>query len=160
MAHTRGLTDAERAGLSGGLVRALDAAGAQPWICSAPHLGARLSSLWRGHVPILTLGQTIHWPDAAQDFTSSPQNMAILQHELHHVLEFTTGVLTPLGYLSNPRNWTYNVTLTDTCAWTDFGAEQRAMLAEQLWWAQVGGRPEPVDRLCTLIPWARVDARD
>src|SRR5205809_698220 len=111
MTHTRGLTDTERAGLSAGLVHALDAARALPSIADTAHPAARISSLWRGHVPILTLGQTIHWPAASQDFAASPDDMAILQHELHHVLEFATGVLTPLGYITNPRNWTYEVTL-------------------------------------------------
>jgi hypothetical protein len=153
MSHTRGLTEAERAALSGGLVRALDTAGARPWIADGAHPAAWVSSLWRGHVPILTLGQTIHWPQALDDFSASSPNMAILQHELHHVLEFATGVLTPLGYLINPRNWTYKVTVTDTCQWCDFGAEQRAVLAERLWWAD-RDHTTADERLRALVPWA------
>jgi hypothetical protein len=156
--HTRGLTDAERAGLSTGLVRALDKAGAQPWLCDAPHVAARLSRLWRGHVPILTLGQTIHWPGADACFAAQPQNMAILQHELHHVLEFATGVLTPLKYVLNPRNWFYDLTLTETSKWSDFGAEQRAMLAERLWQAERGiAEAGPVEALRALVPWAGLE---
>src|SRR5437773_23281 len=135
---TRALTQAERAGLSAGLVRALDDAGAEPQVSGRAHPAAVVSSLWRGHVPILTLGRTIHWPQALADFSAAPQHMAILQHELHHVLEYATGVLTPVRYLINPRNWTYDLTLSESSRWSSFGAEQRAMLAELLWQAEHG----------------------
>jgi hypothetical protein len=156
--HTRGLTDEERAALSPGLVRALDDAGAQPWICDAPHAFARLSSLWRGHVPILTLGDTIHWPGAPACFSAEPANMAILQHELHHALEYATGVLTPLRYVLNPLNWFYDFKLSAGCKWSDLGAEQRAMAAERLWQAE-RGLPDagPLDELRALVPWAGLE---
>jgi hypothetical protein len=152
MRRLRALTEAERAGLSRGLVRALEAAGVQPRIVDGAHLAARIASLWRGHVPILTLGRTVHWPEARDDFADSPGEMAVLQHELHHVLEFATGAISPFSYIAHPRNWTYEVTLTDTCCWTDFGAEQRAVLAERLWWAEHGAGE--ADRLRSLVPWA------
>jgi hypothetical protein len=82
--------------------------------------------------------------------------MAVLQHELQHVLEYASGELTALGYLSNPRHWTYAVRLTPGIRWSDLGAEQRASLAERLWLADHGlaGDGE-LERLRTIIPWAR-----
>jgi len=148
--HQRRLTDAERGLLSPGLVAALDAAGAAPVIVPRAAWLARLTWLWRGHVPILTRGHKIYWPGAPQDFSSRPAAMAVLQHELQHVLDFSTGRLSALGYLLNPRNWTYR--LPEIWDWNTLGAEQRAVLAEKLWRAERDGGEE-LDACRSIIPW-------
>ena len=150
----RPLTDAERRLLSPGLVAALDVAGVAPLIIPRAAWLARLTWLWRGHVPILTRGRKIYWPNGAQDFSGKPSSMAVLQHELQHVLDFSTGRLSVLGYLLNPKNWTYRLPSPDHWDWRKLGAEQRAVLAEKLWRAEQGLEEElPACRAC--IPWAR-----
>jgi hypothetical protein len=147
----RPLTDAERRLLSPGLLAALEAAGAAPVIIPRAAWLARLTWLWRGHVPILTRGRKIYWPNAGADFSATPNAMAVLQHELQHVLDFSTGRLSALGYLLNPRNWTYR--LPEVWDWQRLGAEQRAVLAEKLWRAEQGLEKELEACRCA-IPWA------
>lgn len=60
----RSLTPAERSALSPGLLAALVDAGAFPRIRPAASWLARIAALWRGGVPVLTLGDVIHWPRA------------------------------------------------------------------------------------------------
>jgi len=85
--------------------------------------------------------------------------MAVLQHELQHVLEYASGELTALGYLSDPRHWTYGVRLTPGTRWSQLGAEQRASLAERLWLAEHGlAGEDELERLRAIVPWA--SARD
>src|SRR4051794_32124027 len=103
----RPLTCEEEQGLSPGLMAALRAAGVRPRIVARPAIGARIASLWRGHMPILAWGEQIFWPGALADVSLDPRRMAVLQHELQHVLEYRTGVLHPLRYGLNPRNWRY-----------------------------------------------------
>lgn len=148
----RPLTPAERAELHPGLLAALDRAGAAPRISDRPHPFARIAAVWRGGVPILALGRTVFWPGAAADLAATP-NMAVLQHELQHILDYATGALTPLGYALLPRNWTYAVA-AEPPAWQGLGAEQRAVLAERLWVAQRRD-PQAARRLAAIIPWAR-----
>jgi hypothetical protein len=150
--HQRRLTDAERTSLSPGLVAALDAAGVAPVIISRAAWLARLTWMWRGHVPILTRGHKIYWPGAPEDFSARPAAMAILQHELQHVLDFSTGRLSALGYLFDPRNWTYRLPSPDRWDWKRLGAEQRAVLAETLWRAEREGG-EKLDACRSIIPW-------
>ena len=131
----RPLTAAEWAGLSPGLADALRAAGVEPVIVARPCKLARIARLWRGGVPIMALGRTIYWAGATDDL-AGPWNaraMAILQHELQHLLEYATGELGVVRYGANPRNWTYGYTLTAASQWSDFGAEQRASIVEHLW---------------------------
>jgi len=81
--------------------------------------------------------------------------MAALQHELHHVLEYATGELTAVGYLSQPRDWIYGVQLDAQTRWSELGAEQRATLAERLWLAERGlAFDADRKRLAAVIPWA------
>jgi hypothetical protein len=86
--------------------------------------------------------------------------MAILQHELQHVLDFATGWLTAFRYLTHPRHWTYHWRLPDDAsvggpAWDAFGAEQRASIAERLWLVERGLAPrDDLPALRRLIPWA------
>jgi hypothetical protein len=148
----RPLTESERKLVSPGLVAALDAADATPLIVSKAAWLARLTFLWRGHVPILTRGRRIYWPGAAADLSEAPNAMAVLQHELQHVLDFSTGRLSALGYLLNPRNWTYR--LPDDRDWRRLGAEQRAVLAEKLWRAEQGLAGDLAD-LRAAVPWAK-----
>ena len=150
--HERSLTSAERRLLSPGLVAALTAAGAEPVIVPRAAWLAKLTWLWRGHVPILTRGRKIYWPGATADFSKAPNAMAVLQHELQHVLDFSTGRLSSLGYLLNPKNWTYR--LPNDWDWPRLGAEQRAVLAEKLWRAEQG-LSEELDACRCAIPWAR-----
>lgn len=159
-AKARPLTGGEWAALSPGLVKALKTAGVEPLVVARAAWLARLAGLWRGHLAILALPGRIYWPGATEDFSvpgREPQ-MADLQHELQHVLEFGTGVLTPLRYLLNPRNWSYAYHLFPGCGWADFGAEQRARLVEDYWWIERGLRPalvHPIEEFRRLIPWLK-----
>lgn len=150
----RSLTPAERAMLSPGLIAALDAAGVQPVVIPRAARLARFTWLWRGYVPILTRGRKIYWPGAIEDFSARPGAMAILQHELQHVLDFSTGRLSALGYLLHPKNWVYRLPSPDRWDWGRMGAEQRAVLAEKLWRAEKG-LGEELDACRSIIPWAR-----
>lgn len=150
----RPLTESEKKLLSPGLIAALAAAGAEPVIVPRAAWLAKLTWLWRGHVPILTRGHKIYWPGAPADFSSLPNTMAVLQHELQHVLDFSTGRLSALGYLLHPKNWTYRLPHPDRWDWRRLGAEQRAVLAEKLWRAEQG-LEEPHFHACrAIIPWA------
>ena len=155
----RPLTPGERAALSAGMAEALDAAGADPLIVAAPCAFARVASIWRGHLPIVTLGRRIFWPAAHDDFSppGREKHMAILQHELQHVLDYATGALSAWRYAALPRNWIYHYELKPGARWRDFGAEQRASIVEDYWRIERGlkaaeGGLEPY-RL--LIPWAK-----
>lgn len=151
--HERPLTDAERLLLSPGLIAALEAAGVAPVIVPRAARLAKVTWLWRGHVPILTRGHRIYWPGAAEDFSGRPGAMAILQHELQHVLDFATGRLSSLGYLLNPWNWLYGLPHRDHWDWRRLGAEQRAVLAERLWRAEQA-LGEELEACRKAIPWA------
>ena len=59
--------------------------------------------------------------------------MAILQHELQHVLDYATGALRPGAMRPAPRNWIYRYELKPGARWRDFGAEQRASIVEDYW---------------------------
>jgi len=90
--------------------------------------------------------------------------MATLQHELQHVLDYATGELTAARYLLNPRNWRYRYQLSPASRWRDFGAEQRASIAEHHWLLERGRAdlvardlsrdPPPRTAFRDLIPWA------
>jgi hypothetical protein len=154
----RPLTSGEWAALSPGLVAALRAAGVEPLIVARAAIGARIAGLWRGSTPILAWGRSIYWPGAPQDASApwSRRSLAALQHELHHLWEYATGDLGPLRYAVNPRNWTYGYRLGPQSDWSDFGAEQRATIAEDLWLIERGQLP---DRLAgalhrRVLPWA------
>jgi len=161
MPHTRPLTPAEWDALSPGLAAALNAARVEPVIIARPSVLAVLASLWRGRAPIMVLGRKVFWPGARVDFSNDPPRMALLQHELQHVLEFATGKLSMAGYAVDPRNWIYGYRLTPQTRWEDLGAEQRAMVVQHYWLAGRGllGAAEP-ERLGALIPWARENAAE
>lgn len=153
----RALTPGEWGAVSPGLAQALRDAGAEPRLEPRAHPAARVAALWRGGTPILTRIEVIWWPGAPEDLSTPGQErgMAILQHELQHVLDFATGWLTALGYLTHPRHWTYRWRLSDGAAWEALGAEQRASIAERLW--LIERRLAPRDDLAALrrlIPWA------
>lgn len=152
----RSLTDGEWADLSSGLADALAAARATPQIEDRPHLAAQLARIRFGRAPILALGRTIWWPKARDDFSGTAQ-MAVLQHELQHVLDFAEGQLTALGYLLRPRNWSYRWTLSERLSWKQLGAEQRAGVAEALWRAERSNATRTVAALRQVVPWARAD---
>ena len=81
--------------------------------------------------------------------------MAILQHELQHVLDYALGWLTAFRYLTQPRHWTYRWRLSEGAGWDAFGAEQRASIAEQLWLMERGLAPDhDLAAVRRLIPWA------
>jgi hypothetical protein len=155
----RGLTEAERDALNPGLVAALDRARAAPRIVARASILASLSGLWRGHIPVLTTRRRLYWPGALTDFTEGhPHHMATLQHELQHVLEFATGELSYASYLLRTRNWRYGYRLELGRDFWDYGAEQRASMAEHLWLAENGHRPaSEAAALRLTIPWARQD---
>jgi len=152
------LTDREWSALSDGLAVALAQVGVQPRIVARPAVGARLATLWRGgKAPILAWKDTVYWPGALDDFTvpDAWREMAILQHELHHLWEYAVGDLTWLGYGLNPRNWVYRYHLKPHSRWSDFGAEQRACIAEDLWLIE-HGHPcgdYGVEVRRRLLPW-------
>ncbi len=161
----RPLTVGERAALSPGLAAALDEARCSPRIASRIHPASRVAALWRGSAPILARGRDIHWPDAPMDASAAGDEvMAILQHELQHVLDYALGRLSAAAYLTRPRNWRYDYRLTTSSRWSDFGVEQRASIAEHYWLLERGradlvalGLPEPPAPLSDyrrVIPWA------
>ena len=151
---SRALTAEEAGALSPGLLQALDEAGASPRIVARPAVGARIASLWRGSVPILAWYGRIFWPGALSDFSLDPRRMAVLQHELQHVLEYATGDLRPLHYGLSPRNWRYAYEAHPEAAWLQFGAEQRAQIVEDLWLVERGLKAGAVDWYRRIVPWA------
>jgi hypothetical protein len=154
--QTRPLTPGEWRSLSRGLAEALRAAGATPLIVARTHPAARVSALWRGEPPIVARGDSIWWPDAPADFSNpwAREAMAILQHELQHVLDYRLGFLTAARYLSNPRHWTYGWRPEDLGDWDGLGAEQHAAIAERLWRAEAAGLGAEAAALRRAIPWA------
>jgi hypothetical protein len=147
----RSLTEPERLALSPGLTAALQRAGAFPRIAAGASPLARVAALWRGETPFLTLGDVIHWPAAPADASRRAADMALLQHELHHVLDFATGALTWWSYGLDPRNWIYR--LPERIVWRHLGAEQRAMVAERLWWAEAAGDAAMIALCRRHLPW-------
>jgi hypothetical protein len=154
----RGLTEAELAGLNPGLVSALGRAAVQARIVSRASLLASISGLWRGQIPIITLKRRIYWPGAMPCFSGHVEHMATLQHELQHMLEFATGELSLRSYVLNPANWRYGYELELGKGFWDYGAEQRASMAGDLWWAENGHATASEGAALKLtIPWARQD---
>ncbi len=154
----RPLTPQEWSGLSTGLAAALRAEGVEPRIVARPAIGARVARIWRGQIPILAWKQSIYWPGALEDFSRlwTGRQMAALQHELHHLWEYATGALTPLRYGINPGNWGYGYALGPKSQWSEFGAEQRASIAEHLWLIEHGLMLDPGggDWHRRVLPWA------
>jgi hypothetical protein len=154
----RALTDSEWSALSPGLVAALRSAGVQPRLLARPSALARWASLIRGATPIMVLGHRIFWPGALEDMSGAwnGRGMAVLQHELQHVLEFATGELSVLRYVTRPRNWRYGYRLGPDSRWRDFGAEQRASIAEHLWLIERGLMADPSGGAHhrRVIPWS------
>lgn len=160
MAHgaERPLTAQEWASLSDGLAPALSLAGVTPRIVARPAIGARIAALWRGGTaPILAWKQTVYWPGALENFAAPDawRQMALLQHELHHLWEYAVGDLTWWRYGLDPRNWRYGYDLTPRSRWSDFGAEQRASIAEHLWLIEHGRMSDPfgAELHRRLPPW-------
>ena len=162
---SRTLTSGERARLSPGLIAALDQAGASPVLLNRPHAGARIAALWGGAAPILARPGRIFWPGALANYAEAPAPaFATLQHELQHLLDYATGALTGLGYLLSPADWRYGYSLREDSRWKDFGAEQRASIAEHLWLLEQGrtdlvaralGRAPPsLAHYRRVLPWA------
>jgi len=150
----RALTPAESAELSPGLAQALAAAGVAPLIDARPHPAAHIARLRFGSLPIMAVGRTIWWPNVRADLAGTAA-MAVLQHELQHLLDFADGSLSIAGYLLLPRNWTYRWALSDGLNWGRLGAEQRASVAEALWRAErAPGQADMAAALRAIIPWA------
>jgi hypothetical protein len=150
----RPLTPAEYAELSPGLAEALAAAGVAPRIDARPHPAAHIARLRFGRLPIMAVGRTIWWPNVRADLAGSAA-MAVLQHELQHLLDFADGSLSIASYLLLPRNWTYRWALGDGLRWDRLGAEQRASVAEALWRAERSpDQTETVAALRRVVPWA------
>jgi hypothetical protein len=155
----RPLTAAEWSSLSAGLAQALRAAEVEPVVVARPSLPARLAGLMRPVTPVMVLGRRIFWPGALEDFSGpwDGRAMAVLQHELQHVLEFATGELSVARYVLWPLNWRYGYELGPGSQWKDFGAEQRASIAEHLWLIEHGLRADPEGGALhrRVIPWAQ-----
>src|SRR5581483_4255165 len=112
----------------------------------------------RGAVPVLTRGDMIWWPGVAADLSAPAleTHAAVLQHELQHILDYRTGLLSPAKYLLNPRHWRYDWRNDGCVEWATRGAEQRASMAEQLWLIEHGLAPaEDLETLRSQIPWAQ-----
>jgi hypothetical protein len=162
----RRLAEGEWRALSPGLAAALTQAGVRPRIHARTSLLARLAQFRFGAPPVMVMGPRIHWPGALEDFSRPGLEpaMAVLQHELQHVLEFATGQLSPFRYAFRPRNWRYRYELTPRSRWRDFGAEQRASIAEHCWLLErgfeadveraLGQAPSPLALYRRLLPWA------
>jgi hypothetical protein len=154
----RALTDGEWSSLSPGLAQALRAAGARPIVVARASWPARLAAPLRGGVPIMVLGPRIYWPNALEDFSGpwSAKAMAMLQHELQHVLEYAAGELSVLRYAVWPPNWRYGYWLGPESRWRDFGAEQRASIVEHLWLIERGLMADAAGGAHhrRVIPWA------
>ena len=152
----RPLTAAEWTALSRGLADALRSTGASPRIVARAHPLAVIAVLWRGRVPILTRGAEIWWPGAPDDLSGAGGQMAVLQHELQHVLDYAAGCLTGARYVLHPRHWRYGYRLGTCARWERLGAEQRASMAEHIWLME-HGLMDATDlwRLRDLAPWAR-----
>jgi hypothetical protein len=150
----RALTSAEYAELSPGLSHALSVAGVTPLIDARAHPAAQTARLRFGNLPIMAVGRTIWWPNVRADLAGTAA-MAVLQHELQHLLDFADGSLSIAGYLLLPRNWTYRWTLSEGLRWNRLGAEQRASVAEALWRAERSpGQADVAAALRAIIPWA------
>ena len=81
--------------------------------------------------------------------------MAVLQHELQHVLDFAERHLSVAGYLLLPHNWSYRWDLSHGLCWDQLGAEQRASMAEALWRAErASACGKAAAALREIIPWA------
>jgi hypothetical protein len=157
----RGLTPGEWRALTPGLARALRDAGAEARLESRAHPAARIAALWGGGTPILTRGPVIWWPAVPPDLSvpGLERDMATLQHELQHVLDYAAGWLTALRYVTGPRHWTYRwrISATDLGegAWDALGAEQRASIAEHLWLMERGlAATDQLALVRRLVPWA------
>jgi hypothetical protein len=154
----RSLTPREWSSLSAGLAEALREAQVEPLIVARPTAGARVARLWRGSTPVMAWDRSVYWPGALTDFAFpwSQRQMATLQHELQHLLEYATGDLSPLRYAVNPGNWSYDYAIGSDSAWRDYGAEQRATIVEHLWLIEHGLSDDPARGLHhrRVIPWA------
>jgi hypothetical protein len=151
---SRPLTVEEERALSPGLLQALKAAGVSPTIVARPAIGARVARLWRGSAPILAWYGRVFWPGALSDLSLDPRRMAVLQHELQHVLEYATGQLGPLRYAFNPSNWRYRYHPHEAADWARFGAEQRAQIVEDLWLVEHGLKAGAAEWYRRIVPWA------
>ncbi|HUO21044.1 MAG TPA: hypothetical protein VMU59_00825 [Caulobacteraceae bacterium] len=154
----RALTSREWSALSPGLREALHAARVEPRVVARASAPARLASLLRGATPIMVMGRRIFWPRALDDVSGAwnGRGMAVLQHELQHVLEFATGELSVLRYITRPNNWRYEYRIGPGSRWRDFGAEQRASIVEHLWLIERGVMADPAGGAHhrRVIPWA------
>jgi hypothetical protein len=153
-AASRPLTPREWAELSDGLALALRRAGVHPRIVARAHPAARVAALRFGATPIMAIGRTIWWPGAAASFAGGAL-MAVLQHELQHLLDYAQGRLSLGGYLLLPKNWRYRYRLSPSTRWEALGAEQRASVAEDLWRSERGPDVARTSALRALAPWAR-----
>ncbi|HLK26759.1 MAG TPA: hypothetical protein VKT30_19050 [Caulobacteraceae bacterium] len=154
----RPLTQGEWGSIHPGLALALQQSGASPSVVPRAHPAARVAALWRGSIPVLTRGDAIFWPGAPADLSQSglERRMAVLQHELQHVLDYRTGRLSGLSYLSRPHNWRYEWAGSEDLDWARLGAEQRASMAGRLWLVDRGLAPASEGAFLTArIPWAR-----
>jgi hypothetical protein len=161
----RRLTEGEWRALSPGLVEAVIRAGVRPRNHARAALLARLARIRFAGAPVMVIGARIHWPQALEDFSlpGLEPSMAVLQHEMQHVLEFASGQLSTFRYAFRPKNWRYRYELTARSRWRDFGAEQRASIAEHYWLLERGfeeaveraisRRPAPLAVYRRVLPW-------
>lgn len=151
----RSLTSAEWGDLSAGLAAALQRANVHPLIENRAHPAAVFGILRFGSPPVMAIGRTVWWPGAREDF-SGGSSMAVLQHELQHLLDYAEKRLSVIGYLLGPRHWNYSYDLSRPLDWNRLGAEQRASLAQDLWCCERGlGTTSALKAIRELIPWAQ-----
>ena len=107
---------------------------------------SRVRLIDRAHNPfalgkILVRGNDIYWPRTPRDFTSASVAMqSLLIHELAHVLQYATGRLTALGYLTRPENWRYRYEVREGAQFDDYTVEAQADLVQD-WFLMRRGHP-------------------
>ena len=129
---------------------------------------ANVALINRSHNPftfgkIVVRGNKIYWPNAPKDFTRASMDIqAVLMHELCHVWQYSTGRLTALKYLCNPKNWVYKYVLSEAKSFVDYPIEKQADLMQDWFRLNTGthakcfaaGQSEPsCAELNRLIPF-------
>ena len=92
---------------------------------------------------ILTRNDKIYWPNCPDDFTKTHHNLqALLMHELCHVWQYHTGRLSAVGYVINPRRWSYEYNFDIKKKFDDYPTEKQADLLQDWYLLNTGKAAE------------------